>query len=120
MVAGRATQPPAFSTAGLAPVPVVIDPFERVRAVVAEHVIRVGDVVDADAVEEFAGGELDVEAIVHPYPIHWRGSTAVLRMEALERRIVVPIARGVGDILQLAGARRNEIRSTRPRRFSAC
>ena len=93
--------------------PVVIGCIERVRAVVAEDMERVANIVDADAIEEFARGELDIEAVIH------RG-LRVLRMQAFEGRIVVPIARRIGDVLQLAGAGRNEIACRRLRRWSSC
>ena len=76
--------------------------IERVRAVVAEDVERVADVIDAAAIEELARGELDVEAVIHR-------RTRVLRMKALERGVVGPVAGRVGDILQLARAGRDDI-----------
>src|SRR3954447_17506360 len=75
--------------------------IERVGAVVSENVKRVRNVVDTCTVEKLSCGELDVEAIIHR-------RAGVLRVETLERWVVVPIAGRVGDILQLAGAGRHK------------
>src|SRR4029078_10126703 len=59
-----------------------------------ENVERIGNVVDARTIKEFAGGELNIEAVVHRRP-------GILRMETLKCGVVVPVAGCVGDVLQL-------------------